>query len=51
MPAGPPEGFDPIEIVALWHGAPTPLIRTVLEQAQRFVREQWPQWACSDKLG
>jgi DNA-binding transcriptional LysR family regulator len=46
----PLEGFDPIEMAALWHGQPTPLIRAVLEEGQRYIRQTWPQWQCDDTL-
>lgn len=46
----PLEGFEPVEIVALWQGKPTPLIRTVIEEAQQYIRKVWPQLACNDKL-
>jgi DNA-binding transcriptional LysR family regulator len=42
----PLEGFEPVEIVALWRGEPTPVIQAVLEQAQTYVRQQWPEWVC-----
>jgi DNA-binding transcriptional LysR family regulator len=46
----PLEGFDPVEVAALWHGEPTPLIRAVLEEGQRYVRQLWPEWQCDDTL-
>jgi DNA-binding transcriptional LysR family regulator len=47
----PLTGFDPIEIAILWRGEPTPLIRAVLEEGPRYVAQQWPAWACRDKVG
>lgn len=47
----PLEGFDPIEIAALWSGEPPPLVRLILEEAQRFVAKHWPELAVADKLG
>ena len=41
----PLDDFEAVEIAALWHGEPTPLIRALLEEAQRYVAQQWPQWA------
>ena len=38
------EGFDPLEMAILWHGEPTPVIQTVLEEGKRYVREHWPKW-------
>jgi len=46
----PLEDFDPVEVAALWHGQPTCLIRAVLEEGQRYVRQLWPQWQCDDVL-
>ena len=46
----PLEGFDPVEIVALWQGRPTPLVRTVIGEAQDYIRRVWPQLACNDRL-
>ena len=46
----PLEGFEPVEVAVLWNGELTPLIRAVLVEMQRFVRQTWPQWASSDKL-
>jgi DNA-binding transcriptional LysR family regulator len=46
----PLEGFDGIELAALWHGEPTPLIRTFLLEAQRYVAQQWPQWRGGEEL-
>jgi DNA-binding transcriptional LysR family regulator len=47
----PLDGFEPVEVVALWSGEPTPRVRALLEEAQRYVAQQWPDWACADKLG
>jgi len=46
----PLDGFEPVEVVALWNGDLTPLLRAVLEEAQRYVSRQWPDWAVADKL-
>ncbi|MDD2763048.1 MAG: LysR family transcriptional regulator [Opitutaceae bacterium] len=46
----PLAGFAPLEVGALWHGQPTPLIRAVLEESQRYVRQFWPQWQSDDAL-
>jgi DNA-binding transcriptional LysR family regulator len=46
----PLEGFEPVEVAALWNGELTPLIRAVLVEMQRFVRQTWPQWQCEEKL-
>ena len=46
----PLEGFAEIELAALWHGEPTPLLRAVLTEMQSYVAKHWPQWRCEDKL-
>ena len=45
----PLEGFEPLEIAAMWSGEPSPLIRAVLEEAQRYVTQHWPEWAVGPK--
>ena len=47
----PLDGFEPVEIAALWSGEPTPRIRALLEEAQKYVAQQWPDRASSEKLG
>jgi DNA-binding transcriptional LysR family regulator len=44
----PLDGFGPVELVALWHGEETPVLRTVLDEIRRYVREAWPDAACAD---
>jgi DNA-binding transcriptional LysR family regulator len=46
----PLEGFDPIEIAALWRGQVSPLVRVVLEESQRFVAKHWPGLVVADEL-
>jgi DNA-binding transcriptional LysR family regulator len=43
------DGFDPVEVVILWKGEPTSLHRAFLEEARRYVAQQWPGWACQEK--
>ncbi|MBE7539216.1 MAG: LysR family transcriptional regulator [Opitutaceae bacterium] len=43
-------GFDPIEIAALWSGEASPLVRVVLEESQRFVARHWPDRAVVDRV-
>jgi DNA-binding transcriptional LysR family regulator len=38
----PLEGFEPVEIAALWSGEPSPLVQVVLEESRRFVAKHWP---------
>jgi DNA-binding transcriptional LysR family regulator len=46
----PLDGFEPVEMAALWNGEPTPLVRVVLEESQRFVAKEWPAWTVADKF-
>ena len=46
----PLEGFDEVELAAMWHGEPTPLLRAVFGEMQGYVAKHWPQWKCEDKL-
>lgn len=46
----PLAGFAPVELVALWPGQPTPLVRAVLVEMQRFVAESWPDAALAGKV-
>ena len=46
----PLEGFEAMEIAALWQGEPAPLIRAVLVEMRRYVAQQWPDWAAADGL-
>jgi DNA-binding transcriptional LysR family regulator len=46
----PLDDFEPMELGVLWHGTPTPLIRVVLQEIQRYVREKWPDVAYDDPL-
>ena len=46
----PLEGFEPVEVAALWNGELTPLLRAMLAAAQSYVAQQWPDWAVADQL-
>jgi DNA-binding transcriptional LysR family regulator len=46
----PLEDFDPVHISAVWLGDPTPILCTVLEETQSYVRKNWPRFACEDAL-
>ena len=46
----PLDGFAPVELAAVWPGAPTPLIRAVLAEIQRYIGEYWPVAAVLEKL-
>jgi len=37
--------FDPVEIVAVWRGEPSPVLRAVLTECGRYARENWPEMA------
>lgn len=44
------DGFEPVEMAALWSGEPSPLLRVVLAEAQRYIAQQWPDLAV-DRFG
>jgi DNA-binding transcriptional LysR family regulator len=46
----PLEGFAPVELAAMWHGKPGPLLRVVLAEIQHYIREVWPAAAVADTL-
>jgi DNA-binding transcriptional LysR family regulator len=46
----PLEDFGAVAVNALWRGEPTPVLRTVIEEAQRYARKNWPQFAGEDGL-
>lgn len=46
----PLPGFAPVEMVALWNGEPSPLVRVVLEESQAYVAQHWPSLVVADKL-
>jgi DNA-binding transcriptional LysR family regulator len=46
----PLEGFAPVELAALWHGDPSPLLRSLLEEVQRYIAESWPAAALDDRV-
>jgi DNA-binding transcriptional LysR family regulator len=47
----PLEGFEAMTMGLLWRGEPAPLVRAMIEEAQRYAREHWPKWAVNDELG
>jgi len=46
----PLEGFAPVELAALWHGDPSPLLRSLLEEVQHYIAESWPASALEDRV-
>jgi DNA-binding transcriptional LysR family regulator len=44
----PLDGFDMLNVAALWRGEPTPLLRAFLDESQRYATEMWPGWAQAD---
>jgi len=44
----PLEGFEPVEIAALWTGEPSPLVQVVLDESRRFVAKHWPGLAVEE---
>lgn len=45
----PLEGFDWIDVVALWNGEASPLVQAMLEEGRRYTSENWPEWAGDEK--
>ncbi|MFO1447557.1 MAG: LysR family transcriptional regulator [Opitutaceae bacterium] len=39
----PLEGFDEVEVMALWLGRPSPLVQVVLDEIDRYVAQHWPE--------
>ncbi len=38
----PLDGFDQLELMAVWHGEPTPVLQALLDEIQRYVEQFWP---------
>lgn len=38
----PLEGFDEVEVMALWPGRASPLVQVVLDEMDRYVARHWP---------
>ena len=38
----PLDSFDRLELVAVWHGEPDPLLRALLDEMQRYAAHFWP---------
>lgn len=45
----PLDGFDPVEIVALWHGDQTALVAALLDEGRRYTKELWPEWVSGNE--
>jgi DNA-binding transcriptional LysR family regulator len=45
----PLEGFEPMTMGVLWRGEPGPLVRAMIEEAQRYARETWPAWTVTEE--
>ena len=46
----PLDGIGEVELAAMWHGEPTPIIRTFLQESQRYIAQHWPDQANLDKV-
>lgn len=46
----PLEGFDPLTMGLVWRGEPSPLVRAVIAEVQRYSRTTWPDWFVEDEL-
>lgn len=38
------DGFDRMEVAAVWRGELTPLLRDFLAEGGRYAQEMWPEW-------
>ncbi len=38
----PLDGFDLLELAVVWQGEPTPMLRDLLKEMQRYVAQKWP---------
>ena len=39
------DDLEMLDVVALWRGELSPLLRAFLDESQRYARELWPEWA------
>ena len=46
----PLEGFDPVEIIAIWRGEPEPIVRAIINESLRYAHENFPGHAGRDGL-
>ena len=46
----PLRGFDPVTMGVLWRVDPTPLLRVVIDEVQRYSREAWPDQFVEDEI-
>ena len=46
----PLDHFGSVDVNTIWRGEPTPMLRSVIEESQCYVRKNWPQFACEDAL-
>ncbi len=46
----PLEDFVPLTMGLIWRGEPTPLVRAVMEEIQRYSRETWPDRFVAEEL-
>lgn len=47
----PLEGFELLDVAALWRGELSPLLRAFLDESQRYAAEMWPQAASRAAAG
>jgi hypothetical protein len=45
----PLEGWEMMEVAAVWRGEGSSLLRAVLDECQRYAREMWPETAGAQK--
>ena len=44
------DGFKPLVIAALWHGEADPMVRAVVDEGLKLVRQLWPRGPCDEPL-
>lgn len=44
------DAFKQMELGAVWNGEPSPMVRAVVAEMQRYALQTWPDWANPEKL-
>jgi hypothetical protein len=46
----PLDGFEPMTLGIVWRGEPSPLVRAVMGEVQRYTAEAFPDWVVQTPL-
>ncbi len=47
----PLDGFEAVQLMAIWRGEPSAMLRTLIEESRKYGRKNWPQYyAANDTL-